>query len=118
MNTEIISVLLNNPRAITSLIAEALPAAIIAYALVWLVMRPKSGKINNPFIWHSIGVAVIVIGSAIFRIIAMASFAGHSAYAPSSGGGDAGFYGFFMLILPAILAFGVIGLIKKKALQK
>lgn len=117
MNTAIIGVLLNNPSAlIGKFFAEPLAGAALVYGLVWLAMRPKGErKIGNLFMWHSLGIAATVIGSAIFHIAAMVTFAGRSAYEPSAAGGGAGFY---MLIVPAIIAVGVIAWIKAKSFQK
>lgn len=116
MNTAIIGALLNNPSVLVGkFIAEPLAGAALAYGLVWLAMRPRDGrKIGSSFMWHSLGVAATVIGSAIFRIVAMVTFAGRSAYEPSAAGGGAGFY---MLIVPAIVAVGVIAWIKNKSLR-
>lgn len=94
---------------------EALPAAAFAYGLVWLVMRPKSGKkIDNPFLWHTCGVAVILVASAVFRIVAMVTFAGRGAYEPVAETGAAGFY---TLIVPALFAAVYFTWLKKNKLS-
>lgn len=117
MNTAIIGVLIEHPSLfVGKFIAEPLSGAAIAYGLVWLAMRPKDGrKIDDSFFWHSCGVAAAVIGSAIFRIIAIITFAGRSAYEPVAEGGGAGFY---MLIVPAVFAAGYIAWLKNKTLPK
>ncbi|MFZ4440687.1 MAG: hypothetical protein ACOYOS_19900 [Syntrophales bacterium] len=95
-------------------ILQPLPVAALAYGLVWLAMRPKDGrKVNNPGLWHSCGVAATVIGSAIFRIVAMVTFAGRDAYEfPKST-----FHAFYLFIVPAIVATGYIAWLKMKALS-
>lgn len=117
MNTAIIGALIEHPSVfVGKFIAEPLAGAALAYGLVWLAMRPKDGrKIDGSFFWHSCGVAATVIGSAIFRIIAMVTFAGRSAYEPVAGSGGAGFY---MLFIPAVVAAGYIAWLKKKTLPK
>ncbi len=107
MNTAIIGALIENPRAfLLMFLVEPLVAAALAYGIVWLALRPKDGrKMDNSFLWHSCGIASTVVGSAIFRIIAMVTFAGRSAYEPAAEGGAAGFY---MLIVPAVIAAGYI----------
>jgi hypothetical protein len=113
MNTATINALFEYPDAfIGKFIAEPLAGAALAYWLVWLAMRPKDGrKMDGSFLWHSCGVAATVIASTIFRIIAMVTFAGRSAYDPIAIGGGAGFY---MLIVPAVVAAGYIVWLKKK----
>jgi|GEM_PF-3704318 len=117
MNTAIIDALIEHPSVfIGKFIAEPLPSAALAYGLVLLAMRPKDGrKIESSFLWHSCGVAATVLGSAIFRIVAMVTFAGRSAYEPVAAGGGAGFY---MLIVPAAVAIGYVSWLKKKTLLK
>lgn len=117
MNTAIINVLIEHPSVFfLKLIVEPLAGAVFAYGLVWLAMRPKDGrKVHNPFLWHSCGMTATIIGSAIFRIIAMVTFAGRGAYEPASETGAAGFY---VLIIPAIVAAGYIAWLKKKTLLK
>ena len=109
------SVLINYPYLIfLKFFIEALPAAALAYGLVWLVMRPKDGsKLQNPFLWHSCGVFATVVASGIFRTIAMVTFAGRAAYEPAIETGAAGFY---MLIIPAIIAAGYFMWLKKSKL--
>jgi len=116
MNMEILWALLENPSVIImTFFAEPLAGVCIAYGLVWLAMRPKDrSSISIPFYWHLLGIITTIIGSAIVRIVAMITFAGRSAYDPSAEGGGAGFY---MLILPAIVACGVIAFTKKKLIQ-
>lgn len=113
MDTAIINTLIEYPSVFFGkFIFEPLAGAALAYGLAWLAMRPKDGrKVHNPFLWHSCGVAATVIGSAIFRIIAMITFAGRSAYEPPSAGGVAGFY---ILIVPAIFAAAYIVWLKKR----
>lgn len=115
-NTEVIGALLNNPSVlIGKFIAEPLAGVVLAYGIVWLIMRPKKGsKIDNSFLWHSYGVAATILGSAIFRIMAMVTFAGRSAYEPVAEGGGAGFY---MFIVPALVAAGYIAWLKKNKLD-
>ena len=116
MNTAMIDVLIKYPFVFfLKFIAEPLAGAVLAYYLVWLAMRPKDcRKMHSPFLWHSCGLAATVIGSAVFRVIAMVTFAGRSAYEPASETGAAGFY---ILIIPAIIAAGYITWLKKKDLQ-
>lgn len=116
MNTAMINGLIEYPFVFfLKLIAEPLAGAALAYYLVWLAMRPKDGrKVHSPFLWHSCGLAATVIGSAIFRVIAMVTFAERSAYEPASEAGAAGLY---ILIIPAIIAVGYITWLKKKDLQ-
>ncbi len=111
MNTAIIAALIRNPDVFfLTFIAQPFFGAVLAYGIVWLVMRPKDGrKMEKFFFWHSCGIAATVIGSAIFRIMAMVTFAGRSAYEPAAEGGVAGFY---MLIVPAIVAAGYIKWLK------
>lgn len=113
MNTAMLDVLIKYPSAfILNFIFEPFAGAALAYGLVWLAMRPKGGKtMHSPFLWHSCGVAATVMGSAIFRIIAMATFGGFSAYEPPSKTWAAGFY---TLIIPAIIAAGYIAWLKKR----
>jgi len=113
MNTAIIVALIENPRVFFLVfVVEPLAGAALAYVLVWLAIRPKeSRKMNSSFFWHSCGIAATVLGSAIFRIIAMVTFAGRSAYEPTAEGGVAGFY---MLIVPAIVAAGYITWLKNR----
>lgn len=111
MNTEIIHVLIEHPSVIVGhFIIEPLPVGVLAYYLVWVAMRPKYRReIENSFFWHSCGVVATVIGSSIFRIIAMATFAGHSAYDPPAEDGSLVFYKF---IVPALVAAGYVALLK------
>lgn len=113
MNTAIITALLNNPSVlIHKFFIEPLVGAALVYGLIWLAMRPKERtKIVNPNKWHLIGIVTTVIGSALFRIFAMVTFAGRSAYEPVAEGGGSGFY---MLIVPAIVAAGYITWLKNK----
>ena len=115
MNTAIINDLIQHPSVLLiNFIAETFAGAALAYYLVWLAMRPKAAKVQSHFLWHVIGVAATVIGSAIFRIMAIVTFAGRRAYDLPSEGGVAGFY---VLIIPAIVAAGYIAWLKKKTLQ-
>lgn len=111
MNTEIINTLIEYPSIIVGhFILEPLATAVLAYYLVWLIMRPKYGReMEGSFFLHSCGVAVAVIGSAIFRIIAMATFAGRSAYEPSNEDGTLVFY---MGAVPSLVAAGYILLLR------
>jgi len=94
-----------------SFIIEPLAGAAFSYGLVWVVMRPKAEKrMRKAVFWHSCGLAVTVIGSALFRVMAMVTFAGQSAYKPVASTGAMGFY---MLIVPAIVAAVYIGLLKR-----
>lgn len=113
MNTAIIGALVAQPSVFFGkFIFEALPGAAIAYGLVWLAMRPKDGRrVMRPFLYQSVGVAATVTGSAMFRIIAMATFAGHGAYEPAAETGAAGFY---ILLVPAIVAAGYIAWLKSQ----
>ena len=115
METAIINALIEHPFVFfLKFIAEPLAGAALAYYLAWLAMRPKGAKVQSPFLLHVIGVAATVIGSAIFRVIAMVTFAGRSAYDLPAEGGVAGFY---LFVVPAIVAAGYIVWLKKKALQ-
>ncbi len=108
--------MINYPNIIfLKFFAEALPAPALAYGLVWLVMRPKGGKrIDNPLLWHACGIAITLVASAVFRTIAMVTFAGRDAYEPSVATGAAGFY---LLIVPALLAAAYFMWIKKDKLS-
>ena len=112
---EVLNILYNHPYVFFgNFFVQPLPAAALAYGLVWLVMRPKGGrKIANPMLWHTCGVAVALIGSAAFRIVAMVTFAGRSAYEPAAASGAAGFY---MLIVPALVAAGYFTWLKRSKL--
>lgn len=116
-NTAIIGALIANPSVfIGKFIAEPLAGAALAYGLVWLFMRPKDGRtVPNPFLWHALGVAAAVAGGAMFRIVAMVTFAGRSAYEPVAKTGAAGFY---LLIVPAIAAAGYIAWLKTRMAPK
>lgn len=105
---------LNSPVLSFGFIAGLLPGAALAYGLVWLAMRRKVPNIVNSFLRHSLGVLVAVAGATLFRVVAMATFAGRSAYDPVAGSGSAGFYG---LIVPAIFAAGYIVWLKKYVLR-
>ncbi|HCR53852.1 MAG TPA: hypothetical protein DIW27_05505 [Cytophagales bacterium] len=111
MNTATINALIENPSGFLAVfIFEPLPSAMLAYYLVWLTMRPNDGsKIRNSFFWHSCGVATTVIFSSIFRIIAIATFAGHSAYDPPA---EDGVLAFYIFIVPALVATGYVALLK------
>ena len=111
MNTAILGALVAHPSVLVGkLFAEALPGAAIAYAIVWWAMRPKDGrKVAHPFLSHAGGVFASVTGAAIFRIIAMATFAGRSAFEPAADTGAAGFY---TLLVPAVVAAGYIAWLK------
>jgi hypothetical protein len=102
-----IGALVNHPSVLLhKFILEPLAGAALAYGLVWLALRSKAaGTIKNPLLWHCCGVAVTVIWSAAFRLTAMMTFAGRGAYEPSAEDGVAGFY---MLIVPAVIAAGYI----------
>lgn len=117
MNIGIIDSLIANPSVfIVKFIAEPLAGAAFAYGLVWLFMRSKDGRtVPNLFLWHSLGVAAAVAGGAMFRIVAMAIFAGRSAYEPAVETGAAGFY---VLIVPAIVAAGYIAWLKTRMVPK
>jgi hypothetical protein len=117
MNTAIIGALLEYPSVFVGMfIVEPLAGAALAYGLVWLTMRPKDGRrIGNSVFWHACGITTTVVGSAIFRVVAMVTFAGRSAYDPTAEGGVAGFY---MLIVPAIFAAAYIVWLKKRAIPK
>jgi hypothetical protein len=98
MNTNVINTLIENPRLLLILSAESLPSAALAYWLVWLAMRPKTNSgIHTPFSWHLYGIATSLLGSTIFRIIAIATFAGRDAYT-----GDKALY--YPLTVSAIIA--------------
>lgn len=114
MNTDIVTFFMGHPyHFLLNFIAKPLAGAVIAYGLVWLFMRPKDGRtVPNPFLWWlALGVAVAVAGGAMFRIVAMVTFAGHSAYEPASETGAAGFY---ILIVPAIAAAGYIAWLRTR----
>ena len=96
-----------------SLIAVQFAGAAFAYGLVWLVMRQKAGRrMPIPLVWHSCGLAITVMASALFRVIAMASFGGPDAYEPNANTGAAAFY---TLFVPAIVAAVYIGLLRRYA---
>jgi TPR repeat protein len=113
MNTNVINTLIENPSVLLlTFFAEPLASVAFAYWLVWLVMRPKSnGGIHTPFSWHLYGIATSLLGSAIFRLIAIATFAGRDAYT-----GDKTFY--YLLIVPAIIAGLYIYWLKQETLKK
>jgi len=112
MNTNVINTLIENPRLLLILSAESLPSAALAYWLVWLAMRPKTNSnIHTPFSWHLYGIATSLLGSTIFRIIAIATFAGRDAYM-----GDKALY--YPLTVSAIIAGLYIHWLKKEMLKK
>lgn len=102
MSTAILNALVANPwLAANTVITAALPGAALAYGLVWWAMRPKDGRrVPHPFAWHAIGLISTVVVSAIFRVIAMATFGGRSALELA----DSGTAGFYILVVPAIVA--------------
>jgi len=104
----IIKVLLDYPRLFfLNLIVEALPAAAIAYGLVWFVARRKIGRPQSRSFWgHAMGVMATVVGAALFRIVVMAAGGGSHAFAPTETVG-VGFFqnmAFFLFIVPAFCA--------------
>lgn len=101
MNKNLISTMMANPYVFfEKFVVEALPAALFAYGLVWLVMRPKDGRyVPSPFLWHLYGVIAAVVSGAVFRTIAMVTFAGRVAYEP-----EAAAAGFYLMIVPASVA--------------
>jgi len=103
MSDSLIAVLFAHPRLIAAhLFAEALPACALAYGVVWLFMRPTGAKLPNPVRWHLIGLVVTLTGSAVIRLVAIATIAGHHAFNPPAEGGGAAFY---LLILPAVISY-------------
>jgi hypothetical protein len=113
MNTAILGALVANPSVLVGkFFAEALPGAAIAYGVVWRVMRPKDGrKVPSPVLSHAGGVFASVTGGAIFRIIAIATFAGRSAFEPAADTGAAAFY---IFLVPAVVAAGYIAWLKSQ----
>lgn len=113
MNTGIVVALMARPYFFfLQFIVEPLAASAVAYGLVWLVMRPKDGRqVSNPLLWHAGGLVATVSGGAIFRIIAMVTFAGRGAYEAVAESGAAGFY---MLIVPAVVSAGYIAWLKSQ----
>ena len=113
MNTEIIYGLIEYPSVfLIKFIGEPLITTAFAYGIVWLVMRSKIGQnLPNPLLWHLGGIAVAVIGSAIIRIIAIATLAGLSAYELAENS-DVTTY---TLLIPAGVAVGYITWLKQKS---
>lgn len=103
MNTAILNALIANPSVFfLKFVVEAGVIAAFVYGLVWLGMRPKHGmKLSNPTSAHSIGLVVTVIGSAMFRVIAMLTFAGRSAFDVEAGTLAGQWY---LVIVPGIVA--------------
>ncbi len=116
MNTAFIGVLIEHTSLfINNFIAEQLPSAALVYYLVWLAMRwHNDKKIKASFLWHSFGVAATVFVAAIFRIVAIVTFDGHSAYELVASSGSQVFY---LLIVPAPVAIGYIAWLKRKVLR-
>lgn len=117
MNTAIIDFLIENPSFFLShFVFQSLPAAGLAYGLVCIGIRPiNRSTFNNSILGHLCGIAVTVVGSAIFRIVAIATFAGKNAYVPAIGSME---YFFYMLIVPALVAAGYIVWLKRSALPR
>jgi len=83
-------------------IAQPLVPTIFAYGVVWLFLRKQLTKTENKILSHSIGVISVLVASGIFRLFAVATFGGRSAYDPM---GDSGASGFYYLLLPGFFAF-------------
>ncbi len=113
MNSSILGAFLANPSVfVLKLFVEALPGAAIAYAIMWWILRPKDGrKVLVPFFRHALGVFVSVAGGALFRVIAMATFAGRGAFETASETGASAFY---FLMVPAVAAAGYIVWLKRQ----
>ena len=106
-------ILLSNWYALVlELTFRALPGAAMAYGIVWLVMRPTNGKKLHPpaLTWHLLGITTALFCSAIFRIIAMLTFAGSSAFSPVAETGEAGFY---IILIPALISVFYIRWVKE-----
>jgi len=113
MSTAIVGALIQNPSVfVTKFIGEPLISVAIVYGIVWLLMRPKDGR-NLPFFWHLAGLTATLLGAAVIRIFAIATFAGRSAYEFEKNS-DASLY---YLIIPAAVAAGFIAWLKRKTLQ-
>lgn len=117
MNTVVLSTIAQYPGVFFGkLIVEALPGAAFAYAIVWLLLRPRGiSKLPNSGRLHFFGIAATLVASALFRVIAMATFAGKSAFDPPSTSGALGFY---ILIVPGVFAAGYIFFLRKYAFNK
>ena len=118
MNSNIITALIENPSVLFStFFIQPLPSVAFSYAIVWFVMRPKADRnITFPIASiHWYGIATSLVVSAIFRLIAVATFAGKNAYQPNPDTGAAAFYMFFV---PAIIAAVYINSIKNKTFPK
>lgn len=110
MNSGIINTLIEYPSIILHLLIEHFFYALLAYYVVWAAIRPKDGTtLGNIFVWHAYGLAATTFGSLMFRVTAMATFAGHSAYEPSAEDGALALY---ILFVPALVATGYITLLK------
>jgi len=112
MNTAIFSTIAQYPSVFFGkLIVEPLAGAAFAYALIWWVMRPRGiPKLPNSGRLHFLGIAITLAASALFRVVAMATFAGTSALDPPSTSGALGFY---IFIVPAVFAAGYIFFLRK-----
>ncbi|WP_207301407.1 hypothetical protein [Marichromatium gracile] len=116
MNQSIFDLVIENPQVfIGEFIFAALPSALLAYGVVWLIMRPRKGKKLRPptWNWHLIGILSSLFGAATLRFLAMATFAGRSAFEPAAENGEAGIY---LLVLPAIIAAFYISWLKSRRL--
>jgi hypothetical protein len=113
MNSSIIATFVANPSVLVmKLFVEALPGAAIAYAVMWWILRPRDGrKVPGPFLRHALGVFLSVAGGALFRVIAMATFAGRGAFETAPETGAAAFY---VLVVPAVVAAGYIVWLKRQ----
>ncbi len=96
----------------STLIAGGLAGAAVAYGVAWLLLRKHLGR---SLVWyaHIIGIAVAVIGGAVFRIVAMFIYAGEDAIYPDAASGASGFY---LLVIPALIALGYIWLLKSPSI--
>lgn len=94
------------------LIIQALPAAVLAYGFALLIYRLKDGQIPDiPKVSHTIGCAVVLVGGALFRIVAMNTFVGSDALFAKTNEAMA----FYLVIAPACVAIIFLHFAKKSS---
>lgn len=96
-----IAALLEHPLTVFGvLVAEPLAVAVVAYGLVWSLMRPKTGQpALRMFWWHFWGIVTTLLCGATFRLIAIITFAGKSAWDTSDQAAV-----IYKLLIPAVFA--------------
>ena len=86
---------------------ESIPAALLAYALVWGGFRVRRGSAYKiGLLGHLGGIIFTLLGSAAIRTFAYLTFAGWSAYRPSMETAEAGVYLLFIPVVVATLYLG------------